>query len=82
MNIKSNYYCQFCEDKCRIENGGHYFCPNGHYIIKHITNITEPIVEIIQPRSIGSLEGDNVYRLNSIKGEFCDDAGKVIDEVN
>ena len=81
MNIKSNLYCKFCEQKTRTENGGHYFCVNGHYIIKHITNITEPIIELIQPASTGDVEGVNIFRLNSIKGEFCDDTGKPVSDV-
>ena len=79
MNIKSKSYCQFCEQKCRVERSGFYFCPNGHYVIKQVTVVTEPIFELIQPASTGNgWDSINVYRLNSIKGEFCDDTGKLL----
>ena len=77
MNIKSNSYCQFCSRKSKVENGGHYFCPNGHFIVSQVSDLTEPIIEVVQPRSTGNIEGENIFRLNSIKGEFCDDRGVI-----
>ena len=95
MNIKSNSYCQFCEKKCKVENGGHYFCPNGHFIVIDVSQTTQPITEVIQPKSTGSIEGISKYRLNHIKGvpcndigtpiskgEFCNDIGQPISEDN
>ena len=78
MNIKPKSYCQFCKKKCKVENGGHYFCPNGHFIVTQLTKITEPIIEVIQPRSIGNIEGENIYK--NANGDFCDDAGGVLTE--
>ena len=79
-----NNYCNFCEDKTKVDKSGRWVCPNGHFIVKGDK------VEIIQPKSTGSFEGVNVYRLNHIKGEFCnspnikgdfcDDVGKLKDE--
>ena len=77
MNIKSNNYCQFCKQKCRVERSGFYFCPNGHYIVKIEGDVN--FLEMIQPASTGNgWDSINVYRLNSIKGEFCDDTGKLL----
>ena len=70
--------CLFCDDNTKIERAGRYFCPNGHYIV---TIIDEPLVEIIQPRSTGSIEGKSVYRLNSIRGKFCNDVGKPLSDI-
>ena len=72
-------YCQFCDDDCKVEIGGRYFCPNGHFLIKFEAN--NQYIEVIQPRSTGSLEGISKYRLNHIKGDFCSDTGVVLEDI-
>ena len=80
MNIKSISYCSFCVRKCRIERSGLYFCPNGHYIVRG--ELEHAYLEMIQPASTGNgFESVNVYRLNSISGEFCDDVGKPLSDI-
>ena len=74
MNIKKKMYCSFCEVESRIQsNGANYFCINGHFIV------TDGVLDIIQPRSEGNnVEGKNVYRLNNLNGDLCDDKGDLI----
>ena len=69
MNTQSKFYCYFCAKKCKVEHGGHIFCPNGHYIIKG------KFQEIIQPRSSGDFNGENKYRLNNPHGPICNELG-------
>ena len=79
MNIKSKYYCTFCAINSKREGMGFYVCPNGHYIIK--VEGDKSYIEIIQPKS-EDIDCDNIFRLNNINGEFCDDVGKPISEDN
>tara|TARA_R100000501_G_C2553657_1_gene67229 strand:- start:103 stop:333 length:231 start_codon:yes stop_codon:yes gene_type:complete len=73
-------FCVFCSKRCKLESGGHWFCPNGHYIIK--VEADKQFMDMLQPRSVGNhIEGENIYRLNHIKGDFCDDMGKALSDI-
>ena len=72
MNIKPEKYCDFCERKSKVKINDYLFCPNGHFLVK------DGFLELLQPRSEGNIEGENIYRLNDIDGEFCNEEGKLI----
>ncbi|MEK6828677.1 MAG: hypothetical protein AABY15_01000 [Nanoarchaeota archaeon] len=73
MNIKKKMYCSFCEVESRIQSNGANFCINGHFIV------IEGKLDMLQPKSEGNnVVGKNVYRLNNLNGDLCDDKGDLI----